>query len=143
MKVIDDFREEYDFLSNFYICRIEFEGRRYMHTEGMFQAFKVHDEKEKDKMSELSPSQAKKYGKKVPLRKDWEQVKDECMYKCLVEKFTQHKDLGQKLLDTGDALLVEGNTWGDRYWGVCRGKGENHLGILLMMVREDLREGRI
>ena len=65
------------------------------------------------------------------------------MYNTLVAKFTQNPDLAKKLLATGDALLIEGNTWNDRYWGVCRGKGENRLGILLMLVREDLQKGKI
>ena len=54
-------------------------------------------------------------------------------------KFDQHPDLAQKLLETGDEELVEGNTWGDRYWGVCGGKGKNMLGKILMRVREELR----
>lgn len=143
MKVINSFRGDYGFLSNFHICKIEYNGRKFMHSEGLFQSMKTYDEFYLDKMVLLSPSESKRFGRKVPLRSDWEEVKDECMYNTLVAKFTQNPDLAKKLLATGDALLIEGNTWNDRYWGVCRGKGENRLGILLMLVREDLQKGKI
>ncbi len=75
----------------------------------------------------------------VDLRSDWEEVKDEIMYKVVTCKFTQNQDLKEKLLAAGDKTLIEGNTWNDRYWGVCRGKGQNKLGQILMRVREELR----
>jgi hypothetical protein len=55
------------------------------------------------------------------------------------EKFTRDTELGAKLVATGDEELVEGNYWGDTFWGVCRGVGQNHLGKILMKVREELR----
>jgi len=61
----------------------------------------------------------------------------------LRDKFTRHADLRILLLDTGDRELVEGNTWDDRFWGVCEGVGENHLGRLLMKIRAELREGQL
>ncbi len=54
-------------------------------------------------------------------------------------KFTRHFDLREKLLATGDRKLVEGNTWGDTFWGVCRGNGKNHLGKILMKIRAELQ----
>ena len=53
---------------------------------------------------------------------------------------TQNPELGNKLLETGNQELVEGNTWGDIFWGVCNGKGQNWLGKILMMVRDEIRE---
>lgn len=61
------------------------------------------------------------------------------MHDLVLRKFTAHPDLTELLLVTGDAELIEGNTWGDTTWGVCRGKGENLLGKILMAVRETLR----
>jgi N-glycosidase YbiA len=77
-------------------------------------------------------------GKRVALRSDWEVVKVGIMEQCLRSKFAG-SELRSLLLSTGDAELVEGNTWNDRFWGVCRGKGQNHLGKLLMRIRSELR----
>ena len=78
----------------------------------------------------------------MPLRPDWEKVKNGIMEEIVCAKFTQHTDLAEKLLATGDRVLVEGNHWGDTFWGVDTrtGQGENHLGKILMKVREELRQ---
>ena len=55
-------------------------------------------------------------------------------------KFTQNEELKKKLIDTGDATLIEGNTWNDTFWGVCNGVGENNLGKILMKIREELKD---
>ena len=75
------------------------------------------------------------------MRKDWEQVKDRIMEEIVRAKFSQNEELKEQLLATGDAQLVEGNRWNDRYWGVDirSGVGENHLGKILMKVRSELR----
>ena len=78
-------------------------------------------------------------GRSVSLRPDWEDIKDDVMLEGLYRKFT-NDELAEWLLDTGDEELVEGNWWGDRYWGVCNGIGQNKLGKLLMKVREELAE---
>lgn len=131
-KVIDSFTGEYAFLSNFY-------PTEFGSVEHLFQAAKTLDHKEQEEiMRAHSPGKAKRLGRKATLRSDWEEVKLDHMEFFLRWKFS-NPELRQKLLDTGDATLVEGNHWGDTYWGVCRGKGENHLGKLLMKIREDLR----
>lgn len=89
--------------------------------------------------AELDASDAKKLGRQVPLRGDWEEVKDNIMYEICKAKFTQNEDLKEKLLATGNDILEEGNTWGDRVWGTVNGVGENRLGKILMRVREELR----
>ena len=86
-----------------------------------------------------TPGLAKKMGRSVSLRPDWEDIKDDVMLEGLYRKFT-NDELAEWLLDTGDEELVEGNWWGDRYWGVCNGIGQNKLGKLLMKVREELAE---
>lgn len=137
--MIDSFREEYYFLSNFYHVDVEYDGIVYKNTEAAFQAQKVLDDNEKLLFSDLYPREAKKLGRRVKLRKDWNDVKDNYMYEICKVKFTQHEDLAEKLLETGDEELVEGNTWNDTYWGVCNGKGKNQLGKTLMRIREELR----
>ena len=87
----------------------------------------------------LDPSSAKRKGRRVKLRNDWEEVKDQIMYEIVLNKFSQNEELRKKLIATGDEYLEEGNTWYDTYWGVCNGKGKNKLGKILMQVREELR----
>jgi predicted NAD-dependent protein-ADP-ribosyltransferase YbiA (DUF1768 family) len=75
----------------------------------------------------------------VQLRTGWETSKNAVMKALLIQKFTRHLDLAQALLATGEADLIEGNDWGDVYWGVCRAHGRNQLGRQLMEVRALLR----
>lgn len=72
------------------------------------------------------------------LRGDWEAVKDSVMYEICKAKFSQNPDLADQLVATKDAELIEGNTWGDRIWGVCDGVGENRLGKILMRIRAEM-----
>ena len=137
--MIDSFRGEYYFLSNFYHIDVEYDGIVYKNTEAAFQAQKVLDDNEKLLFSDLYPREAKKLGRRVKLRKDWNDVKDNYMYEICKAKFQQHEDLARKLLGTGDEELVEGNTWNDTYWGVCDGKGKNQLGKTLMRIRDELK----
>lgn len=136
---IDSFRGKYEFLSNFYPVEIFYDGYWYPTLEHAFQAAKTLDLKEREMVREqATPGKAKQAGHSVHLRPDWEGVKVAIMKGLLQQKFFRHA-LGTRLLDTGGAELIEGNTWNDRFWGVCRGEGENHLGRLLMQVRADMR----
>jgi hypothetical protein len=85
-----------------------------------------------------SSGEVKRLGKSLELRPDWEQAKFLIMRELLVQKFVRYPDLRKKLLATNSAELVEGNSWGDTCWGVCKGKGENNLGKLLMAIRKEL-----
>lgn len=135
-----EFREAHEFLSNFWPVAIRFEGQTYPTVEHAFQAAKTDDEEERARIrGARDPGKAKRLGRAVRLRRDWEKVKLGIMESLLREKFTAHPDLRELLLATGERRLVEGNTWGDAFWGVCRGRGKNHLGKLLMRVRDDLR----
>lgn len=141
-KVIGEFRGEYDFLSNFYESPVTYGGITYTSAEAAFQAQKVKNPKDREAFANLGPSDAKKRGRAVPLRADWQRVKIDIMEDVLRAKFAQDPLLRLRLLATGDARLEEGNTWGDRYWGVSGGEGENRLGLLLMRVREEFfKEG--
>ena len=139
--VISGFHAQYRFLSNFYPCQVEYEGLFYPSVEHAFQAAKTLDIDLRRACACYikEPNEAKKWGRKLKIRKDWEQVKDQVMADVVWAKFSSHPDLKQKLLDTGDAELVEGNWWGDTYWGVYDGQGENKLGKILMEVRTKLR----
>ena len=93
-----------------------------------------------DGFSAMNGMVAKREEKKVQLRADWETVKNGVMEEVVRAKFSQNPDLLQKLLDTGDLELTEGNGWHDTYRGVDvrTGKGENHLGRILMKLRSEL-----
>ena len=138
--MIDSFRNEYFFLSNFYTAPVIFDGIRYENNEAAFQAQKCIDVAERKKFSNLDPSAAKKLGRKVKLRSDWEDVKVDLMRKIVFAKFTQNPNLTVDLLNTKDEELIEGNNWGDRIWGQVNGEGQNLLGKILMEVRSNLKD---
>lgn len=138
--MINEFKGIYYFLSNFYSAPVVFEGLLYKNNEAAFQSAKVLDIEQRKQFCELDPSTAKKKGRNVLLRNDWEHIKDQVMFECVKDKFTRNEALKQKLLDTGDEELIEGNTWNDTYWGMCGGKGKNMLGKILMQVRGQLKK---
>lgn len=142
---IKGFGGDYHFLSNFYEAPVAYEGITYPTSEHAFQAAKFFTEFDtvlNDVRSGIltmeTPGQAKRWGKKIPLRSDWEDVKYQIMYEIVLAKFTQNPDLKEKLLNTGDAYLEETNNWNDKVWGVCNGIGKNWLGKILMNVRNAL-----
>jgi len=140
MKQIKSFRGKYNFLSNFYRCTIYYNGLSYFTVEHAFQAQKSIRHEDRLKIWNAdTPGQAKAIGRKIELRADWEEVKLQVMADLIWIKFS-YPELKEKIIRTGDAQLIEGNTWGDRYWGVYREQGENHLGRILMAVRSLLIE---
>ena len=139
-QLINSFRGEFFFLSNFYPVVIWNAGICYPSAEHAYQAAKTFNQAERLAIASLDKSgQAKRAGRIVTLRPDWEQVKLSVMESIVRKKFSL-TSLAQKLVNTLPAQLVEGNTWGDRYWGVCNGVGANHLGKILMKVRKDLMD---
>lgn len=135
---VSAFSGEYRFLSNFWPARIAYEGIEYPSTEHAYQAAKTLDVGYRNFVAGLSTAaQAKRAGKAAQLRSDWEQVKLQVMEDVLRLKFTD-PDLAARLTATRGRELIEGNTWGDRFWGVCGGRGENHLGKLLTKIRDSL-----
>jgi ribA/ribD-fused uncharacterized protein len=140
--VIDAFTGPYFFLSNFAESPVEFEGALYPTVEHAFAAAKTLDPTEREliRLAER-PGEAKRLGRQVALRPGWDDLRVEVMRGLLARKFAPGSELAARLLATGDAQLVEGNTWGDRFWGVCRGQGRNQLGQLLMELRDQLRRG--
>lgn len=138
-KIIDSFTDKYAFLSNFAICTIEYEGRIFTSVESAFQSAKCLCSLDKDDFQHMSPREAKKRGRRVALRHDWEDVKFSIMEDLLRRKFSI-PEFRELLLSTEDAILIEGNHWNDTIWGVCNGVGENNLGKLLMKIRDEIRK---
>lgn len=133
---VHEFKGTYFFLSNFYI---EKDGSTVEHE---FQAAKTLDPIERDwVMAAETPGGAKRRGRKVTLRKNWEQIKYPTMQGLVKQKFLDDPELKALLLNTGSARLFEGNNWNDTYWGVDinTGRGVNALGLILMEIREQLR----
>jgi N-glycosidase YbiA len=161
--MISEFQGDDRYLSNFWIAEVMYEGARYPTVEHAYQAAKsiIHEDREIIRRLR-SPGEAKrawknelchqcngkgcsackgsgyKLGRKLTLRSDWQEINLNLMYEFVKQKF-HYADLKKLLLATGDQELQEGNNWGDVFWGICRGKGENHLGKILMRVREELR----
>ena len=140
--MIGTFDGEYAFLSNFYPSFITDEDYiTYPTVEHYFQAMKTLDTGVRFYIAiQATPGQAKRLGRRLDLRPDWEFIKDSIMEEALRMKFSNPK-LRKALLNTGDEYLEEGNTWGDQYWGVCNGVGKNKLGKLLMKIRQEIKEG--
>lgn len=138
--VINEFRGDYDFLSNFFHATITWEGLTYLNSEAAFQAAKVLTDEERLPFTSLDPSSAKRMGRRVQLRSDWEEVKTTVMEEIVRAKFSQNPYLAGRLIATGEAELIEGNRWGDKCWGMDlrSGKGENRLGKILMKIRTEL-----
>lgn len=143
--MICDFRKEYMFLSNFYECPFLYEGILFRNAEACFHSQKVLAVNERLKFKDLTASESKKLGRRVDLRSDWEDIKDDIMYSIVMAKFKQNESLKNKLLSTGEKFLLEGTTgWHDNYWGSCdcpkchKIQGKNVLGEILMRVRKEL-----
>lgn len=132
---ITRFRGTYFFLSNFYPCKVKIDGITYLSAEAAFQAQKTRNRADRMLFSTLSAVEARRYGKKVQLRCDWDEVKVQVMTDVVSKKFLQNPNLLEELIRTGNRPLIESNMWGDTFWGTCRGKGKNRLGKILMKVR--------
>lgn len=137
--MIDNFKGEYRFLSNYHLCPILWQGIQFGSVEHAYQAAKSLNPIDWEVIAAfLKPKEAKAYGYEIKLREDWATYRLEIMEELLRQKFN-HTELKSKLLATSPQELVEGNTWGDAFWGVCNGGGENHLGKLLVKIRDQFK----
>jgi ribA/ribD-fused uncharacterized protein len=149
---IDQFIGRNRFLSNFYITPIILDDDIYDSVEHAYQAAKTLEPSERESIRHAStPGEAKRLGKPknkggiVTLQPDWENVKQRVMYDLVKQKFSTDP-LKSKLMETGDAKLIEGNYWHDNYWGMCccassrciTALHQNNLGLILMRVRNEL-----
>ena len=143
---ITEFQGTYRFLSNFWKLDrgVVLDGLLYPTVEHAYVAAKTIDPAERERVLVCEkPGQAKRLGRTFTLRDDWEEVRLGIMEDLLRQKFTNNGGyLRDKLLQTRNAILEEGNHWGDHFWGVCDGVGENHLGKILMKIRGELLAAR-
>ena len=139
---IDLFREEYEFLSNFYPALMEFEGIEFYNAEAAYQAQKCRNKEERLHFSRMYADAAKRQGRKAECREDWKEVRIPVMRAVVRAKFDQNPVLARRLLETGEKPLKEGNYWGDLFWGINlhTGEGENHLGKILMELRDTYKK---
>lgn len=149
---ITSFKGRWAFLSNFYRINVEYDGVRYPTVEHAYQAAKTEDMKWRQRIADSpTPGRAKACGRTMPLRSDWDKIKLGVMEELLRHKFSprQYPVMAHLLEGTGKRKLIEGNDWGDRFWGAefqCGESefepgewlGKNHLGRLLMKIRGEL-----
>ena len=135
---VTQFQGQYRFLSNFYPAEIPYQGLTYPSVENAYQAAKTTVASERIPFTMCPPNVAKQLGRKLYLRDDWDDVKLDVMEVLVLRKFQLHANLRTQLLLTGGMPLEEGNTWGDKFWGIYMGRGENHLGKILMRIRDEL-----
>jgi hypothetical protein len=140
--MINRFKDEYRWLSNFADVIVTFEGIKYKSIEHAYQAAKSTDADWRTFCaSDISAGKVKKSSRKIEVRSDWEEIKVEVMKDLLIQKFSngRYKNL---LLNTGSVTIQEGNYWGDVFWGIDlqTGEGKNMLGKLIMEIRKNLEE---
>lgn len=140
--MILQFRKEYNFLSNFAPVYIKYGDITFPSVEHYYVAMKTKDQEERIKISKMKAGEAKKYGKTLKIRTDWDEIKLYVMSWGVAKKFKQ-EPFRTKLLATGNENIVEGNYWEDTFWGVDLKQnpniGENNLGRILMSTRENLK----
>lgn len=148
IEIIQKFEGEHSFLSNFSPHGFKIKDIWFPTNEHFFQAMKceIGDTNNFRRIIDAStPGKAKRIARQIPLRKNWEEIKIKVMADGLEQKFKQNPDIRQKLLDTGNFILIEGNHWHDNFWGDCKCEkcnmkmGKNMLGISLMFLRGLLR----
>ena len=131
----------YGKFSNFAPYPIVLDGLTWPTSEHYFQAQKIDDEAYQKKiLKEPSPMKAAKFAREINvIKSNWDEIRDNIMYKAVLAKFTQHPELKELLLSTNDSILIE-HTQNDSYWGDGGdGSGENMLGKILMRVRDEIK----
>lgn len=149
MSDIFEFKNEYDFLSNMYPCDVAYKGITYKCSEAAFQAQKYKSEEIKKEFAEYDGKQAKWHGGPRGdhrLTKDevyaWNDKRISIMEEVVKAKFEQNEDLKKKLIETDNVKIYEGRAFRpDKFWGinVKTMEGENHLGKILMNLRESFK----
>jgi ribA/ribD-fused uncharacterized protein len=129
-----------NWFSNFAESPFILEGINWPSVENYYQAKKSNDPEEQKYIALLTPSRAKQRGRTITLRSDWESIKQDVMLTALRAKFSK-SPWKERLLQTGDEMLIEWNNWNDKVWGVSirDNKGQNLLGLALMKVRDELK----
>lgn len=137
--MIHELTGPYRCFSNFWSCFIYFDGDWYPSVENAYQAAKMKNKSDRQRFLHIKASDAKKLGRTLPMRDDWNDIRLQVMYELVKQKFASGS-LQHRLLETKDAEIQEGNWWGDDFWGTVNGVGENHLGKILMRVRSEFAD---
>ena len=140
---INNFSGDFAWLSNFFPVSVTYQNLKFNSVENAYQAAKCKNPADMEQFISIVPGKAKRLGRTVEVREDWEDIKVYVMKDLLIQKFSNGSTLAELLLMTDSANLVEGNWWGDTFWGVCKGTGQNILGQLLMLQRDNLRNDNI
>jgi ribA/ribD-fused uncharacterized protein len=139
--VINRFRGEHDFLSNFFYAPVGYRGYTYITSEHAYQAARAGNKEDHDYVARApTAAMAKRRGHEIRTRADWDDIKLLIMKEIVKAKFNQHPMLKVRLMATAPERLEEGNDWEDRYWGTVNGEGDNYLGKILMMLRDSYIE---
>lgn len=140
--MIESFKNEYAWLSNMEPCEIFHKGKIYSCVESAYQMEKCANEEDKDRFTGMNGYEAKREGRKIEIREDWDEVKVKIMGSLLKKKFINIPSFRAKLEATGDEEITEGNYWHDNFWGDCTCvkcadiEGRNALGKMLMQIRK-------
>lgn len=142
-KEVKGFFKEYFFLSNFYKCEVPYKGLVFPSSEHAFMYAKLKDNADPDKahyekIIKMEPNEVKRWGRRVNLRIDWNRIRIQVMSEIVESKFRHNPALAAQLMRLEDYYIEETNNWNDTFWGVCNGVGKNHLGNILMTVRDIL-----
>ena len=142
MDKIKGFTKDYHFLSNYYNHTIKFDGLFYRNNIACFIAQMFESDDTKKLFSKMLPGQAIRMAEMMrnPREKEWDDIKEDLMYKICYAKFSYATKLRDQLIDTGDAELINETKWDNKFWGTTDGIGENRLGKILMRIREELKE---
>lgn len=140
---IAGFQGKYRWLSNFERCDVLYKGIIYPSSESAYQAQKLSPTrsgiKARKVFAKLDARDAKTMGNVIQLREDWDDIKLEEM-EGIVRAKMMSPQFKSRLLDTGEMEIIESNHWGDTFWGTYNGEGENHLGKIIMKIRDEARE---
>ena len=133
--MIESFHGEYRWLSNFHPSAVRMAGLVFPTVENAYQASKCADVRQFADFVNITPGKAKRLGNKVDKAYGWNAKKVAVMRFLLEQKFATGTELSEKLIETDREIIVEGNNWGDTFWGVCDGEGDNRLGEMIMDLR--------
>lgn len=137
---IKGFFGQYRWLSNFEECNIYYRGMWFASTEAAYMSGKTPLLEERHALTKMNPKEARKYGQTIQLHPSWDEIKLIVMYEVNSTKY-QIPKYKQLLFETGDKYLEETNWWRDSFWGAHFGQGENHLGKILMYIRDGIKKG--
>jgi ribA/ribD-fused uncharacterized protein len=142
--MIDRFHDEHRWLSNFQSANIKVGEVMFPSVEHAYVAAKTEfpfSPIDLEWFIGLSAGKVKRVGSQLELRPDWDEAKLSIMLTLTEMKYSvANPELRKLLMATGDQEIIEGNHWGDTFWGMCDGVGCNWLGHIIMGVRKEIRD---